>query len=35
MTIGDAIDRERRRMGHANTRASKPTKRWMRKVPED
>lgn len=35
MTIGDAIDRERRRMGLANKRASKPTKRWMREVPED
>lgn len=35
MTIGDAIDRERRRMGLANKRASEPTKRWMRKAPED
>ncbi|WP_441290424.1 hypothetical protein ACSRUE_07550 [Sorangium sp. KYC3313] len=35
MTIGDAIDRERRRMGLANKRASKPTKKWMREVPED
>lgn len=35
MTIGDAIDRERRRMGLANKRASEPTKRWMRDVPED
>ncbi|MDC3982416.1 hypothetical protein [Polyangium jinanense] len=35
MTIGDAIDRERRRMGLANKRASKPTKRWMREVHED
>jgi len=35
MTIGDAIDRERRRMGLAKKRASKPTKNWMREVPED
>jgi hypothetical protein len=35
MTIGDAIDRERRRMGLANKRASRPTKKWMREVPED
>jgi len=35
MTIGDAIDRERRRMALANKRASKPTKNWMREVPED
>lgn len=35
MTIGDAIDRERRRMGLANKRASKPTKKWMREIPED
>jgi hypothetical protein len=35
MTLGDAIDRERRRMGLANKRASRPTKRWMREVPED
>jgi hypothetical protein len=35
MTIGDAIDQERRRMAIANKRASRPTKRWMREVPED
>ena len=35
MTIGDTIDRERRRMALANKRASKPTKNWMREVPED
>lgn len=35
MTIGDAIDRERRRMSLANKRASKSTKRWMQGVPED
>jgi hypothetical protein len=35
MTIGDAIDQERRRMAIANKRASQPMTRWMREVPED
>jgi hypothetical protein len=29
MTIGDAIDQERRRIAIASRRASKPTKRWL------